>query len=114
MTQHGLCNGRTTGETVSARWLYRVGVRGAVVAALIFGVSGTARAAEKLRIGGTGVGLAAAQALGEALQRADPAVTVEVLRSLGTPGGMRALAQGAVEVAIAARPLLHVQATSSL
>lgn len=88
-----------------ARWSYRAGIGGAIVAAMILGPGGVAHAVEKVRIGGTGIGLATAQALGAALQRTDPEISVEVLRSLGTPGGLRALAQGAVEVAIAARPL---------
>lgn len=87
-----------------ARRSRMVGFR-AAAAAMILALSATAHAAETVRIGGTGIGLAAARTLGDALQRAEPGITVEVLRSLGTPGGLRALAQGAVEVAITARPL---------
>ena len=97
------------GNAVIARW-----TRWTAVTALIVGLSGAAHAAEKVRIGGTGIGLAAAQALGDALHKAEPGISVEVLRSLGTPGGLRALAQGAVEVAIAARPLLPAEREQGL
>lgn len=86
------------------RW-YRACLCGAAAVMASIGLSTATPAAEAIRIGGTGIGLATAQALGDAFQRTDPAVTVEVLRSLGTPGGLRALTQGAVEVAIAARAL---------
>lgn len=64
-----------------------------------------ARAEEPIRIGGTGIGLALSKDLGAALRAADPAFAAEVLPSLGTPGGLKALNAGAVDVAIAARPL---------
>lgn len=92
-----------------ARWAHR-----AAAAVLIVGLGGAAHAADKVRVGGTGIALATAQALADALQKADPGISVEVLRSLGTPGGLRALAQGAVEVAIAARPLLPEERAQGL
>ncbi|MEZ5787321.1 MAG: substrate-binding domain-containing protein [Xanthobacteraceae bacterium] len=58
-----------------------------------------------VRIGGTGMALAAMQQLGESLTAADRQIRVEVLPSLGTPGGLRALREGAIDVAVAGRPL---------
>ena len=58
-----------------------------------------------VRVGGTGMGLAAMQAMGEDLTAAQPDIRVEVLPSLGTPGGLRALKEGAIHVAIIARRL---------
>jgi len=62
-------------------------------------------AGEAVRIGGTGMGLAAMRLLGEDLQQQHPDVSVQVLPSLGTPGGIEALADGAIDIAIASRPL---------
>lgn len=58
-----------------------------------------------VRIGGTGMALAAMQQLGDSLSATDRQVRVEVLPSLGTPGGLRALSEGAIDVAVAGRPL---------
>lgn len=58
-----------------------------------------------VRIGGTGVALAAMRQVGESLTSADPAIRVEVLPSLGTPGGLRALADRAIDVAVIGRSL---------
>ncbi|WP_159460071.1 PstS family phosphate ABC transporter substrate-binding protein [Tistlia consotensis] len=64
-----------------------------------------AMAADALRIGGTGAALAVADALGKAFAAGRPEVEITVLPSLGSSGALRALADGAVELAIAARPL---------
>lgn len=67
--------------------------------------AGTSFAADAVRVGGTGIGLQLAHILGDALAAADPTVATTVLPSLGTPGGIKALGAGAIDVAIAARPL---------
>ena len=56
-------------------------------------------AAEIVRIGGTGMTLAATRLLGDRLAVIDPLVQTEVLPSLGTPGGMRALVEGETDIA---------------
>ena len=56
-----------------------------------------------VRIGGTGMALAAMRQVGERLRAGDPTIGVEVLPSLGTPGGLKALAEGAIDVAVIAR-----------
>lgn len=58
-----------------------------------------------VRIGGTGMALAAMQQLGDSLAATDRQIRIEVLPSLGTPGGLRALSEGAIDVAVAGRPL---------
>lgn len=73
-----------------------------------------ARAEEPVRIGGTGIGLALSRHLGEALHAADPAFKTDVLPSLGTPGGIKALNAGAIDVAIAARPLKTDEAATGI
>lgn len=62
-------------------------------------------AAETLKIGGTGAGLATMQMLGEAFSRSAPGVTVAVLPNLGTRGGLKALGAGVIDIAVTSRPL---------
>lgn len=58
-----------------------------------------------VRVGGTGMALAAMQQLGDSLTALEPSLRVEVLPSLGTPGGLRALNERAIDVAIVGRAL---------
>ena len=64
-----------------------------------------AQAASTLRIGGNGSGLGAMKLLAKAFQDAHPEVTVTVLSSLGSSGGIAALLKGALDLALSARPL---------
>jgi len=76
------------------------------VLALAFGLIQPAFADDQIvRVGGTGIALAAMHEVGASLTAAEPAIRVEVLPSMGTPGGIKALAEGAIDVAIVARPL---------
>lgn len=86
----------------------------ATVFAAVLGLSTAAFAQEFLRIGGTGMGLALTESIGEALNAADPAVAVTVLPSLGTPGGIKALASGAIDVAIAARSMTESERATGI
>ncbi len=61
--------------------------------------------AESLRIGGTGAGLQLLQRMGEAYAATAPGIGIEVVPSLGTSGGIKALADGAIDVAVASRSL---------
>lgn len=61
--------------------------------------------AQELRIAGTGAGLATMRLLGDAFARQNPGVSIEVLPSLGSGGGVKALLAGAVQVAVISRPL---------
>ncbi|WP_185973769.1 PstS family phosphate ABC transporter substrate-binding protein [Ferrovibrio terrae] len=62
-----------------------------------------AYAADIIRVGGTGMGLALMRIVGTQVEREHPAIQTQVLPSLGTTGGLKALAAGAIEVAIATR-----------
>lgn len=64
----------------------------------------TARA-ETVRAGGTGAGLALMKLLGEQVSAAHSDTRTEVLPSLGTQGGLRALNEGAIHIAITLRSL---------
>ncbi|MFZ2448624.1 MAG: substrate-binding domain-containing protein [Syntrophobacteraceae bacterium] len=62
-------------------------------------------AEEKIRIGGVGSAMGSMKILGEAFEKLHPDTRVIVLRSLGTGGGIRAVAKGAIDVGVAGRPL---------
>jgi len=79
-------------------------IRRCVLAAAVLSlVPQAAPAAEIVRVGGTGMGLALARAAGDRVEALHPGTRTEVLPSLGTPGGIRALVAGAIDVAIATR-----------
>lgn len=61
--------------------------------------------AQTIKVGGTGAGLQTMRLLGAEFARTRPGVSVEVLPSLGSPGGIRALNAGAIDVAVSARAL---------
>lgn len=67
-----------------------------------------------MRIGGTGMGLRAMERLGEQLTRSNADIAVQVLPSLGTTGGINALLGGAIEIALAARPLTPAEQQKGL
>lgn len=59
----------------------------------------------QLTVGGTGSGLGFMRLLGDSYNALHPEVTVKVLPSLGTAGGIRAVKNGAVDLAVASRSL---------
>lgn len=61
--------------------------------------------AKDLRLGGSGVGLELTRILAEQFAKDRAGVTVSVAESLGTGGGIRALAAGKLDVAVIMRPL---------
>jgi phosphate transport system substrate-binding protein len=64
-----------------------------------------ARAEEVLRVSGSGSWLGAMARLAPAFARANPGTRLEIIPSLGSAGAMKALAAGALEVALSGRPL---------
>ncbi|BDU73026.1 substrate-binding domain-containing protein [Mesoterricola silvestris] len=58
-----------------------------------------------LRVGGAGAGLGTLKRLGEAFQNVQPGAKVQMVPNLGSSGGIKALLDGAVDLAVAARPL---------
>jgi len=81
-------------------------VRRLAAAMLIFAAAQPAFAEQNVvRIGGTGIALAAMREIGASLPAVEPGIEVEVLPSMGTPGGIKALAEGAINIAVVARPL---------
>lgn len=77
-------------------------------AALIFGATLLAIAsarADDVRIGGAGASAALAEALGAAYERAQPQDRVEVVRGLGSGGGVAAAADGVLHIVVSSRDL---------
>lgn len=62
-------------------------------------------AAETIKIGGTGAALGTMRALAAEFAKAAPAHSLVVVPSLGGGGGMKALAAGAIDIAVVSRPL---------
>lgn len=62
-----------------------------------------------VRIGGTGMALTAFREIGNAFTAAAAGTSVAVLPSLGTQGGLRALQEGAVDVAVTGRRLTDAE-----
>ena len=60
-------------------------------------------AAKEIRIGGTGTALATMKLLGEQFRKKHPEVTITVLPSLGSSGGVKALLGGDLDIAISYR-----------
>jgi len=85
-----------------------------LIAASFFIAAGCSAHAETLRIGGTGVSLGGMRIMGEAFEKQNPGVTVEVLPSLGSTGGARALAAGALDLSMTSRPLKDEEAAKGL
>lgn len=77
-------------------------------------LSEAARAKDLLRIGGTGMGLRAMERLGEQFARSKGDIAIHVLPSLGTTGGINALLDGAIEIALAARPVTPAEQQKGL
>lgn len=61
--------------------------------------------AADIAIGGTGAALGAMKVLGEAFVAATPQARIRTVPSLGSGGGIKALAAGAIQIAVASRPL---------
>ncbi|MDQ5904056.1 MAG: phosphate transport system substrate-binding protein [Pseudomonadota bacterium] len=62
-------------------------------------------AAEPLRIGGTGSGTTLLKVLAETYQKTHPGTTFDIIQpTLGSSGGLRALAAGRIDIAISGRP----------
>jgi phosphate transport system substrate-binding protein len=83
-------------------------------ALLATGASQPARAGAPIRIGGTGSALAAIGLLAERYREENPEAVVQVLPSLGTTGGIRALQAGAIDLALTARLLNDAERAAGL
>jgi phosphate transport system substrate-binding protein len=72
---------------------------------LFMSVSAVAGERTVLKIGGTGSSIGIMKILSQQYHIHHPDITIEVLKSLGSSGGIRALQAGAIDLAVASRPL---------
>ena len=77
----------------------------AAAGALLALAASGARAEEVLRVSGTGTALGTLNRLSVAFEKASPGDRVQRLPSLGSSGALKAVAEGAIELAISGRPL---------
>ena len=87
-----------------ARYLACLRKRLALLAAVFFIFPLLGQAAD-LTLGGTGGDLGTMRVLAEIFETDNPGITVEVLPSLGSRGGIKAVLAGAIDLGISARPL---------
>lgn len=96
-------NNRTRGYQV---WQRSYPTKVAILLAACIGFGPGVWAQENvLKVGGTGTTLGTMQLLGKAFEQANPGVSVNVLASLGSAGGIRAAVGGAIDIGLSARPL---------
>ncbi|MDO8597716.1 MAG: substrate-binding domain-containing protein [Sulfuricaulis sp.] len=76
----------------------------ALALALLPGYSGSADA-DELKIGGTGAALGTMRLLADAFRVKNPEVRIVMVPSLGSGGGIKAVAGGAIGLAVTSRPM---------
>ena len=81
--------------------LWRVHI---IALALLFGYFGAA-AAEEFKIGGTGAALGTMRLLAEAFGAGNSDIRITIAPSLGTSGGIKAVVNGAIGLAVSSRPM---------
>lgn len=64
-----------------------------------------ALAGECVKIAGTGAAMAAMKIMGQAFEKAYPDVTVKIIPSLGSSGGIKAVSQKSIDIGISSRAL---------
>lgn len=75
------------------------------VCASLFMLHGAPGHADTIRIGGTGSALGTMKMVAVEFERSHPGVAIRVLKSLGSSGGINAVARGAVDLALSSREL---------
>jgi phosphate transport system substrate-binding protein len=90
--------------TSLSRKLFLTGI-GTALAGHMFPPASVRASGPVLRLGGTGAGLGLQQHLSRAFAAKQSDLSYDVLPSLGSAGGIRALAAGALDIAFSGRPL---------
>jgi phosphate transport system substrate-binding protein len=70
--------------------------------------------AQEIRIGGTGAGLATIKLLANAYVKNHPGIAIKIAPSLGSSGGIKAVAAGAVQLAVSSRELTGAERKQGL
>jgi phosphate transport system substrate-binding protein len=69
----------------------------------------TAPAETVVRIGGTGSALGTMTQLAEAYEKSHPGIRIQILPSLGSTAGIKAVLGGGIDLALASRPLMEIE-----
>lgn len=83
----------------------RKAICGAFSITLLCLAVGAPAKAETLNIGGTGAALGSMRLLADVFEKANPGVTVNISKSIGSGGGIGAAIAGAFDIGLSARPL---------
>lgn len=75
---------------------------------------GAVATAQTLVVGGTGAALGFMRKVSEAASQDDPSLKIQVLPSMGSTGGVRALAEDALSLALVGRPLSSAEVLSGI
>ena len=78
---------------------------GAIVFALLFALGSAAKAAEEIKVGGTGAALGTVRLLAEKFSQSNPGIRITTVGNLGSAGGIKAVGSGAIALAVTSRPL---------
>lgn len=70
--------------------------------------------ADEIKVGGIGAGLATMRLLADAFVKTRPDTTITVLPSLGSSGGIKAVAAGAISLAVSGRDLTEAERRQGL
>jgi phosphate transport system substrate-binding protein len=62
-----------------------------------------------VRIGGTGSALGTMKQLAEAYEKTHPGIRIQILSSLGSTAGIKAVLGGGIDLALASRPLMGIE-----
>jgi len=92
--------GRVAMGVIQRRWV--VLLLAVCFLALVPALAGTQ---EIVRVGGVGSALGVMKIIGSAFEAANPGIRVQVVPSLGSSGGIKALFEGALDLALSGRPL---------
>jgi phosphate transport system substrate-binding protein len=84
--------------------LYRL-VRTLLVGTIAFALGSCATAANELRIGGAGVALGTVRQLAGEFGKNNPQVRLTIVPILGNSGGIKAVADGVIDLAVSSHPL---------
>jgi phosphate transport system substrate-binding protein len=75
-----------------------------IMAIMMFLALPTAVLAQTVRVGGTGFGLGVVKLLAEAFEKSHAGIKIQVAPSLGSTGGIKALLDGSLDIALSGRP----------
>jgi phosphate transport system substrate-binding protein len=82
---------------------------GCMVLAGIMLAPASAAAQETIRVGGTGAALGLVERIAADYQRRQSGIKIVVIPSLGSSGGIKAVAEGALDIALSSRPLTDAE-----